>query len=211
MAGNEIERVEIDHLIRELSAPPKPTPKPAPVKPAAPAPVPASPAAPVAARHVTQLPRLPAGVRRSLAMRVAADTEAPPPSRWSQLAATFEEVRLPELPKSFSFPFPRRAALPRFRLPALPDIVTPSQATTVRLWVGLGVALAMAMPFWPYPKTSALWVAFYMFAVVMVVVAGVWSARLTWAQRLGGAHIVAIAIVLWGITLYAEETLPLIG
>lgn len=101
--------------------------------------------------------------------------------------------------------------MPQFRLPALPDLAMPSEATTVRLWVGLGVALAMAMPFWPYPKTNALWMTFYMFAVVMVVIAGIWSARLTWAQRLGGAHIIAIAIVLWGITLYAEETLPLIG
>jgi hypothetical protein len=50
-----------------------------------------------------------------------------------------------------------------------------------------------------------------MFAVAMVVIAGVWGARLTWATRLGIAHTVALAIVLWGITLAAEETLPRIG
>jgi hypothetical protein len=43
----------------------------------------------------------------------------------------------------------------------------------------------------------------------MVVVAGVWSARLTWNTRLPMAHTVALFVVLWGITLAAEEALAM--
>ena len=207
MAGDDFDRVEVDHLIRELSSP---APKPK-VKPAAPvatktaaasaAPVAAAAvavAAPVA-RPVTQLPRLPLPVRRTLADRLAADT-MPRQDRWQTLRDVRDRIRLPVY------------RFPQIRLPEMPrGIGMPDQITAVRLWVGLAVALAVAMPFWPYPKTNAWWVVFYMFAVVMVVVAGVWSARLTWATRLGIAHIVALTIVLWGITLAAEETLPLMG
>lgn len=73
--------------------------------------------------------------------------------------------------------------------------------------VGLAVLLGSAMPYWPYPKDGTWWLLFYMFAVAMVLVAGVWSARLTWVTRLGVAHVVALGVVLWGITLAAEETL----
>jgi hypothetical protein len=200
MAGDDSDRVEVDHLIRELSSPaPKPKLKPAvPVAatpagaPAAPSPKP--PAAAPAVRTVTQLPRLPLPVRRTLADRLAADA-MPQPDRGGRFRTFFDRLQLPE-----------------FRLPAFPRVIgAPDRVTSVRLWVGLGVALAVAMPFWPYPKTNAWWVVFYMFAVAMVVVAGIWSARLTWATRLGIAHIVALTIVLWGITLAAEETLPLIG
>ena len=207
MAGDDFDRVEVDHLIRELSSPaPKPKVKAAAPVAAKPADAPAAPlmaavaaAVAPAARPVTQLPRLPLPVRRTLADRLAADA-MPRPDRWQKLRDVGDRIRLP---------FHR---LPQIRLPEMPrGIGVPDQITAVRLWVGLAVALAVAMPFWPYPKTNAWWVVFYMFAVVMVVVAGIWSARLTWATRLGIAHIVALAIVLWGITLAAEETLPLMG
>lgn len=93
-------------------------------------------------------------------------------------------------------------------------IRVPSRTTgTTIVWVslGLGVALGFAMPFWPYPKACAWWLLLYLFAVAMVVVAGIWAARLTWATRLGIAHMVALGVVFWGITLAADETLPRIG
>ena len=73
--------------------------------------------------------------------------------------------------------------------------------------VSLGLALSIAMPFWPYPRTGLWWMLFYIFAVGMVLVSGVWSAKLTWATRLGYAHIVALGVVLWGLTLVTEETM----
>jgi len=67
------------------------------------------------------------------------------------------------------------------------------------------------MPFWPYPKDGMWWLLFYLFADALVVIAGIWSAQLTWRTRLGVAHTVALCVVLWGITLAAEDTLPRMG
>ena len=80
------------------------------------------------------------------------------------------------------------------------------QVTVVRMCVGLGVLLGLAMPYWPYPKAGTWWTLFYLFAVGMVVVAGIWSARLTWKTRLGIAHTVALGVLLWGLTLAAEAS-----
>ena len=105
----------------------------------------------------------------------------------------------------------RKGFLPAFSLPPLPKmprIPKPRQVTVVRMCVGLGVTLSSAMPYWPYPKAGALWLIWYFFAIAMVVVAGIWSARLTWNTRLGVAHTVALCVVFWGITLAAEETIP---
>ena len=90
-------------------------------------------------------------------------------------------------------------------------IPKPTRTAIVWMCVGLGVTLGVAMPFWPYPKACAWWLLFYLFAVTMVVVAGVWAARLAWGTRLAAAHMVALGVVFWGITLAAEETLPRIG
>ena len=95
--------------------------------------------------------------------------------------------------------------LPSFALPTL------SEVNTVRAWVGLGAALALAMPFWPYAKAYSWGLLLYMFAVAMVIVAGIWSARLTWITRLAVAHTLALTIVFWGLTLATVETLPRIG
>ena len=229
MGADDFDRVEVDHLIRELAAPP---PKRAAAKvdvkhaakaldPAASSPTSpafaavAASAADPAPRAVTQLPRLPATIRRSLATRVVADA-MPEKDRWqfARDAVSRIQAHVPALPR-----------LPRVpRIPAIGDlryalslsaltarIAAPSQIMMVRLSVGLSVALAAAMPYWPYPKQCAGWLLLYMFSVMMVVVAGIWAARYTWSTRLGLAHTLALCIVGWGISLGAEETLPRIG
>lgn len=101
--------------------------------------------------------------------------------------------------------------LPAFRLPALrlPALTEATRSVLiVRAWVTLGLLLSVSMAYWPYPKTYLLGLLAYIFAVALLVVAGVWSAKLTWDVRLGGAHTVAIGIVLWAIVLVAAETLP---
>jgi hypothetical protein len=47
--------------------------------------------------------------------------------------------------------------------------------------------------------------------VVILIVAGIWSAQLTWITRRGVAHVLALSIVLWGLTLATAETLPRVG
>jgi hypothetical protein len=81
----------------------------------------------------------------------------------------------------------------------------------VRACVGLGVALGVAMPYWPYFSSCGWPLLPYGLAVFMVFVAGVWGARLTWHARLGFSHTIAIATTLWGIALAAHIVLPRAG
>ena len=103
-----------------------------------------------------------------------------------------------------------RPAIKSIGLPAF-DFPVFGETAVVRMWVGLGVALAVAMPFWPYPKAYSWGLLLYLLVVALLLVTGVWSARLTWVTRLGIAHTVALSVVLWGLTLVAGETLPRIG
>jgi len=90
---------------------------------------------------------------------------------------------------------------------ARPSFAMQQTALVARMCVGLGVSLSIAMPFWPYPRIGLWWMLFYLFAIGLVLVSGVWSAKLTWTTRLAYAHIVALGVVLWGLTLVTEETM----
>lgn len=87
----------------------------------------------------------------------------------------------------------------------------PMRAWGVRAWVGLGVLLGAAVPQWPYARACGWWLILYLFAVEMVVIAGIWGARLTWQRRLGFTHIVALGTILWGLVLSSLEVLPRVG
>lgn len=91
------------------------------------------------------------------------------------------------------------------------EIHLPRRPAAVWAFVCLGVMLGIALPFWPYPHSCGLWLLLYGSAVWMEVVAGIWSARLTWDTRLAVAHIVALATILWGLALTAQQVLPRVG
>lgn len=91
------------------------------------------------------------------------------------------------------------------------EVHMPRRAGGVWACVGLSVMLGIALPYWPYPQTCGLWLLLYGSAVSMEVVAGIWSARLTWESRLATAHIVALATILWGLALAAVQVLPRVG
>jgi hypothetical protein len=193
MSADNLERKEVDHLIKELAskktaaskpaAPPVTIPSAASV--ASPAPVP-----PIAAPGPRATNRMAAPVTSSKTF-VSAIRFRP---AMKSVGLNLDGFSLPSLPSIQGF------SLPNF-----------SEVTTVRAWVGLGAALAIAMPFWPYAKAYSWGLLLYMFAVAMVIVAGVWSARLTWITRLAVAHTLALTIVFWGLTLATVETLPRIG
>ena len=191
--NTEGERKEVDYLIKELAS--KKTAASKPAVPPMTIPVAKSVATPA------PVPQIAAPGPRST-NRVAAPVTS---------SKTFvSAIRLRPAMKSVGL------NLDGFSLPPLPSIQgislpTFSEVTTVRAWVGLGAALAVAMPFWPYAKPYSWGLLFYMFAVAMLIVAGVWSARLTWITRLAVAHTLALTIVFWGLTLATVETLPRIG
>jgi hypothetical protein len=189
MAGDNFERQEIDNLIRELSAPPKPAPRL--VKPAE------KPAAAQEPSPKAELPPAAAARKKIGRWTVRPMTFAvTQPSKRPAVASAFANISFPELP--------RFEALDAFRGPF-------SQMATVRMCVGLGVLLSAAMPYWPYPNGCSWGLLLYMFAVTTVIVAGVWGTLMTWSSRLRVAHTVALAIVLWGLTLATAEVLPRIG
>ena len=48
----------------------------------------------------------------------------------------------------------------------------------------------------------------YLSALELVVVTGIWGAKLTWDARLPAAHTVAVGTTVWGLGLLAAETVP---
>ncbi len=89
----------------------------------------------------------------------------------------------------------------------------PGHTATVGTWlrVCLALALAVAMPFWPYAKDCGLGLAAYLAAVGMVAVAGLWAAVSGWQRHRARAHVAALLVMLWGFALAAHEILPRIG
>ena len=79
------------------------------------------------------------------------------------------------------------------------------------LRLGLAGALAAGMVLWPFEKHCGVGLALYLFSVATLIVAGGWSAVWTWRHRTPKAHILALAIVLWGIVLASMEILPRAG
>ena len=90
-------------------------------------------------------------------------------------------------------------------------IRAPMSAAAVWSCVGLGVLLGAALPQWPYGRACGSWLLLYMVAVGIVVVAGLWGARVSWMSRLGFAHVIAVCTIIWGLALTAQEVLPRIG
>jgi len=77
--------------------------------------------------------------------------------------------------------------------------------------VGLALALAVGINFWPYSARCGLGLAGYLASVTVVCAAGGWAAVSTWRARTGRAHLLALLVVTWGIALAAVEVLPRIG
>ena len=198
MASDDLDRQVVDRLVQGLTKPlPPAAPKPPAIQAAA---------QPAPERHVH---RVSTWTSARILMPVR---NTPGPRR--TLGSTF---RLPDLPTfnlpSFRLPSFRLPSiglpalqLPMFRLPALTEDTR--RLLIVRGWVTLGTVLSLSMPFWPYQKTYLLGLLLYLFALGVVALAGIWSAKLSWDVRLGGAHTVSLGIVLWAIVLVAETVPP---
>jgi hypothetical protein len=99
----------------------------------------------------------------------------------------------------------RRAAEPA----AAP--VRAGRPTTTWLRVLLVLALAVAMPFWPYEHRCGLNLYLYLAAAAVLVLAGIWGAARAWHARLGRAHVLSILVIVWGLGLVAADVLPRVG
>ena len=176
--SDEFDHEEVDRLVQALAKPVKP----------------ASPFAAVALATPQAAAPTPAPEQPALT----------PGQRWSNATLLMPAART-EPKKPFAF-----ASV--LRLPALPRIPfltgMPPGALSARVFVGLGVLLSAAMPYWPYAHGWSWGLVVYLAAIMLNLVAGIWGAKLTWDERLPAAHTVAVGIVLWGVGLLAAETVP---
>lgn len=89
----------------------------------------------------------------------------------------------------------------------------PARTGQVGIWarVSLGVLLGVALTQWPYGRACGWLLAIYLVAVTTLIAAGGWGALSSWNRRLGLAHSVSLATILWSLALMAHEVLPRVG
>ncbi|HET9454236.1 MAG TPA: hypothetical protein VFO66_08140 [Gemmatimonadaceae bacterium] len=110
-----------------------------------------------------------------------------------------------------------RGAGPERALPAGSPAAGPAAAPASSGTIGvvlrllLATAVAVGVVFWPYDARCGLGLAGYLGAVAGVALGGGWSAVWTWRHRWPRAHVIALALVGWGLALAAAEVLPRIG
>jgi len=90
---------------------------------------------------------------------------------------------------------------------------TTGSAAWLGTWarVALGLLIGIGMTQWPYTHGCGLKLIFYMTGVVAVIAAGFWSSISSWRRRLGVAHVLSQALIIWGLVLAAREILPRVG
>ena len=110
---------------------------------------------------------------------------------------------------------PRPAAGPAPRSgPSLPPGAPPARRGSVAitwLWVLLAVALAVALPLWPYQHTCGLQTVFFLGAAGITAIVGGLAAASSWANRRGFAHLLSLLVIVWAGIVAATEVLPRVG
>jgi len=81
----------------------------------------------------------------------------------------------------------------------------------VYLRLALVVALGVAILFWPYGAVCGMSLFAYLASVTTVVLGGLWTSLSTWQHRMVRRHVVALAMILWGLALGASQVLPRVG
>jgi hypothetical protein len=98
--------------------------------------------------------------------------------------------------------------------PRGPAGVSAPRRTSVALawfWVLLAVALAAALPLWPYEKSCGLQLFFFLGAAGVTMLVGLLGALSSWAHRRGFAHLLALSVLTWAGIMAAREVMPRVG
>ena len=69
----------------------------------------------------------------------------------------------------------------------------------------LGVAAAVALPFWPYGKSCGTMLDLYLLSAIAIAIVGVWTMRASWTHRRGIAHAAGLLVLLAGLSFAAFE------
>lgn len=137
-----------------------------------------------------------------------------PPRDWDKELAKIDRAMagMPnQAPPPAGAPATRAASAPAAR--ALPPAAAVGGRARAATWfrVLLTVALAVALPLWPYAHGcgSGLWL--YLTAVSVTGLSAMWAGFSAWRRRQGLAHLLALLAIGWTLVLGAREILPRIG
>ena len=132
------------------------------------------------------------------------------PRDWDKELAKID--RLIEKPGGgASAPSPRPAGTPR-TAPG-PDRGRLTRKEGLGTWAraAFGVALAVSVVQWPFASPCGFPLMIHAGAIGMVMVAGLWSAGVSWRRRIGAAHVVSLLTLLTGVVLAMLLVLPRLG
>lgn len=137
-----------------------------------------------------------------------------------QLASLPDEELDAEAPVGTGMPrgvaaAPARAKAPVGAAANSSAVVGGGLSRKTRIWaytkLGVAVAGAVGVWFWPWAARCGLPLAGLVSAGVGVGLLGVWSGTGTWKHRLGRAHLLSLLVVVSGAVLVAREVLPRVG
>jgi hypothetical protein len=98
--------------------------------------------------------------------------------------------------------------------PAAPVGAGPARRRSVALtwfWVLLAVALAVALPLWPYQRGCGLQLFFFLGAAAVTALIALLGALASWASRRAVAHVLSLLVMLWAGAVALREVLPRVG
>ena len=78
-------------------------------------------------------------------------------------------------------------------------------------WALLAVALAVALPLWPYQRACGLQLFFFLGATAVQALIALLGALASWASRRGVAHALSLLVMLWAGAVALREVLPRVG
>jgi hypothetical protein len=129
-----------------------------------------------------------------------------PPRDWDKELADIDKVIEKQGPA-----VPAGRALPAGTTAAVPAPVAKRSVALTWFWAALALALAVALPVWPYDRTCGLRLTFFLGATAITLLAGFLGALASWAHRRGFAHLVSLLVLAWALVVAASEVLPRIG
>lgn len=77
--------------------------------------------------------------------------------------------------------------------------------------IGLVLALAAALPLWPYATRCGPALAAHLASITVLVVGGSWTAACAWHRRMPKSYVLSLVAFLWALALGAQQVLPRTG
>lgn len=132
-----------------------------------------------------------------------------PPRDWDKELAEIDKIIAKQPAPVAGKPVPATGGAPAPAPPAR-QAAAPSppargrSALTGWVRVLLGVVVAVGVAQWPYAHACGWPLYGYLAAAGGVALVGLWGAVISWRRRMGLAHLISLAVVLWGSGLVGK-------